>query len=129
MDFQRYFKPEGRMRRTHYFWSCVILNVIATIFERLGGDLLGLVAITVIWPALMVAIQRAHDMGKDWKLPAALMVCAFITGILSAMDNALGLITLIGTFVFGFWLLLGKPSEGPNEYGPDPRDQGVQLSK
>lgn len=116
------------MRRTHYFWSCVILNLTATVSDILGG-FFALVAIAVIWPAFMVAIQRAHDMGKDWKMPAALMACAFTTGVLSALDNPLGLITLLGTFVLGFWLLLGKPVEGPNEYGPDPRVQGVQLGK
>lgn len=129
MDFQRYFSSEGRMRRTHYFWTCVVLNLAAKAVELLGGDILGLLAIALVWPAFMVAVQRAHDMGRDWKIPAALMVCSFITGFMSFMDNPLGLITLVGTIAFGFWLLLGKPVEGPNQYGPDPRSRGVQLSK
>lgn len=125
MDLAQFFKPCGRMRRTHYFAIGFVFNVVFTLGELSGNLLIQLGTLILLWPALMLGIQRAHDMDMDWKLPLAVFGLALFAGAFQELGGDLetaGNLMSILMFGLGIWLLIGKPTEGENQYGPDPRD-------
>lgn len=142
------FKFEGRLRRSHYWISWLILLAI--------GFVVGLVSIIIpfanllmLWPQLATQVKRLHDMGRSGWWAAAPIAA-----------NLVGLIILIMTFGFavfnnpqifenedpatimailmpmfwvgailmiinlGFWLWIGiaDTQPGRNQYGPDPKN-------
>lgn len=115
----RYFSPNGRMRRRHYWISSLILVVLmCAVIVPLYGVLLAprsgppnlilLVTFCVLlfikfWVFVCVQSQRWHDRGK------------------SGLFMLVALIPYVGLI----WILIEcgllDGSQGPNEYGPSPK--------
>lgn len=122
MDLAKFFQPHGRLRRTHYFAASVVINLLMRVAELTEDLLLILLSLILLWPMLILSIQRAHDMGKDKALPIIAFALAFIGGVMVEMGSSgIGAIMVLPGLVIGLWILFGKPTVGPNEYGPDPR--------
>ena len=121
LPYQRYFDFEGRSRRKEY-WMFTLLQVLVVLV--LVGLLFAsrppesgeppdlFMALVVIYalanfiPSLAVQVRRFHDQ------------------IRSGWMVLLGFIPYIGGFiVLVFMLIDGTP--GPNEYGDDPKQRGV----
>jgi len=109
--FKKYAVFSGRARRKEYwmfFLFYIILAVIATIVDNvLGlaspeigyGPVYGLFILAHLIPALAVGVRRMHDVGKS------------------------GWFILIP--IYSFILLCTNGDSGPNEYGPDPKNESV----
>ncbi|PZF76528.1 DUF805 domain-containing protein [Aestuariivirga litoralis] len=114
MDWKYLFTSlEGRIGRQSY-WMGVIAMTVITIIAALIDMVLGtagengygivsiIVALALIYPAIVLYAKRWHDRGKSgwWTL--------------------IGLVPIIG----GIWMLveLGflRGTDGENQYGPDP---------
>jgi uncharacterized membrane protein YhaH (DUF805 family) len=105
-----YANFEGRARRSEY-WYFLLLNIIIAMLLFLSSFLLGMFgmilyiiyALATFIPGIAVAVRRLHDTGK------------------SGWFYFVALIPIIG----GIWLLIVLATEGtpgPNEYGPDPKN-------
>lgn len=118
---QNFANFEGRARRSEY-WYYILFNLIIsvsvyvlTIFTMgIAGfillPLLGLYSLANIIPNLAVIVRRLHDTGKSgWY-------------ILFAFIPLVGGIILI---VF----LATEGDRGPNEYGPDPKEQNAAINQ
>lgn len=134
LPFKRYLEFSGRSRRMEY-WMFTLLNVIIVfglLFAMLGagglasldqldaegpaflfggmGILILLWALVVLIPSIAVTVRRLHDrdMSGWWYL-------AFVFG---------GAIPYIGFLIsIAFLVLMFLPgTEGPNRFGPDPKD-------
>ena len=129
LGFQNYFRFNGRSRRSEYWWwtlfstLCLPLTMIPLL-----GFLLGI----VLWiPRISVTTRRLHDVGKSgwWQLWLVLLALVpWIVVIASQGTNSLVGPILIAplaldaglAIMFVVWLTR-KGDEGPNKYGPDPR--------
>ena len=136
MPLKRYFEFNGRSRRKE-FWSFALLNVIVYFvlfaimaagglplgaldnpsasaafgpIAWLGLALLALWALAIVIPSIAVAVRRLHDrdMSGWWYLGVIIV----------------SMIPFIGIFAsIGFLVLMALPgTDGPNRYGPDPKD-------
>ncbi len=122
MDLAKFFQPNGRLRRTHYFAASVVINILMRVAEVTEDLFLILASLVLLWPMLMLSIQRAHDMGKDKTLPIVAFALAFFGGVMVEFGSSgIGGLMVLPGVVIGLWILFGKPTAGPNEYGPDPR--------
>lgn len=123
----------------------LILNAIlgsTSFLARLVSFLIGL---AVLYPYLALGSKRLHDRGKPMLPWMAIFIGpAFVLNIMQVlgigfrpmevmgdtvmMPTALGTIMGLVSMAAGLWGLveLGilKGTEGPNEYGPDPRAAG-----
>jgi len=105
-----YANFNGRARRSEY-WYFVLVNAIIGIILRLVdyaiGSEIGIIgaiySLAVLIPGLAAGVRRLHDTGKSgWYILLIFFVC-------------IGWIWLIV-------LYCTEGDNGPNEYGPDPKN-------
>ncbi|WP_137181828.1 DUF805 domain-containing protein [Roseomonas sp. AR75] len=100
----------GRARRSE-FWFFWLFNVLvqsassildAIVFSEIQ-PITALTSLALLLPGLAVAVRRLHDNGRSgwWIL--------------------IGLVPLVGWIVLLVWYL-SRGGDGPNRFGPDPRD-------
>ena len=116
--FQRYIDFSGRSSRAEYWWFAffiVLVDIIATAVDTvvLGTDLGGIGLLSAVWelarliPSLAIGVRRLHDINKSgWWLLS-------------------GFVLVIGWIVLIVWAIK-RGDEGPNKYGPDPRQATSQ---
>jgi uncharacterized membrane protein YhaH (DUF805 family) len=82
-----------------------------------------LVNAIILIPAPALAVRRAHDIGLPGVAALLLIVPAAASMILGpALEPyATVRIVLSLTYIAGLVMLLWKPQDGDNAYGPDPR--------
>lgn len=119
--FGKYISFSGRAQRSEFWWFVLFIiigSVITGAFDSamfetrsmmIGGMTMSynsgwigsVFSLVVFLPTWAVEVRRLHDIGKSgwWLL--------------------LGLIPLIGAIILLVWLI-GKGTDGDNEYGPDP---------
>ena len=120
LGFQRYVDFRGRSTRAEYWWwglftvvasfALVIADNLtgnASTFGWLGGLLEPLFTLATIIPSLAVGVRRLHDINRTgwWLL--------------------LWFVLVIGWIVLIVWAI-ERGDEGPNKYGPDPRQATSQ---
>jgi uncharacterized membrane protein YhaH (DUF805 family) len=96
--FKAPFSFEGRIRRTEYWLSQLIQFMLWVACGALMeiNEILGLVLlIPVIWFTLAYCTKRCHDRGN----PGYWMIIPF----------------------YGFWMAFADSEPGPNQYGPNPK--------
>lgn len=119
----QYADFSGRARRRE-FWSFALVNVaiaaalwvVAGILGKVIGLLGGLVmlvyylyTLAVLVPSLAVGVRRLHDTGKSgWFLLVAL-------------------IPILGAFALLYFYTV-EGDDGPNTYGPDPKDDAPGVA-
>lgn len=142
------FKFDGRMRRSHYWISWLILLGI--------GFVVGLVSLIIpfanllmLWPQLATQVKRLHDMGRTgWWAAAPIaanvigLIVIFMTIGIAAFNNPqalesenpaaiwalfapmLGVVAVLSIINLGFWLWIGiaDTQPGRNQYGPNPKN-------
>lgn len=102
-----YAKFDGRSGRPEFWWwmlAYVVGYILVSAVGRIvgmGGFLEWIYWLALVVPTVAVGIRRFHDIGK----PAIWVILLFIP-----------LVNLIVAL-----LLLTKPSDGPNQYGPGPQ--------
>ncbi|PRD48791.1 DUF805 domain-containing protein [Sphingobacterium haloxyli] len=115
---ENYANFDGRARRKE-FWLFVLFSwliyvalsivagILAYISSVLGGlvyIVVGLVSLGLLIPSLAVGVRRLHDTG----CPTWYIIFAFIP-----------LINL-----YFLYLMIKEGDNGPNEFGPDPKESG-----
>ena len=120
--FTGYANFSGRSTRAEYWWFFlfnVIVGVAAGIIDAVifGEDqnvFSTLIWLALIIPNIAIAVRRSHDIGKS----AWWVLWQFFAWLLFVIP---GLI---------MWLYLRtRPGEiGPNQYGPDPRNDSQEYS-
>ncbi|KWV90725.1 DUF805 domain-containing protein [Erythrobacter sp. YT30] len=146
LPFRRYFDFQGRSRRKE-FWMFFLLNMIVGLvlagpfyfslmsatfdaaasgasdeaaaaaamsgmgtFGMIGIGLYGLYALAALIPNIAVTVRRLHDRDMSgWWYPGL---------VLASLIPFLGIIASIGLFV----LLILPGTDGPNRFGPDPKN-------
>ena len=112
-----FFSFRGRARRTTYFLQTlgisVALTIVMLVVVLMSGDTEEIsVGASILIILLSIAgaivqsfphVKRLHDLN------------------LSAWFYWISIIPLVN-FFFGLYMLFGRGTEGPNKYGPDPRD-------
>lgn len=139
--FVRLFKAYGRVldfggrsTRTELLGYWVTTWIISTAAHYLGffgsvasgaSPLLlpALVSLVLLIPAPALAVRRAHDIGWPGAAALLLIVPAAVTMILGqALEPYRTIRFVLGAaYIGGIVMLLWKPQEGENRYGPDPR--------
>ena len=120
--FTNYFTFNGRASRPEYWWW--------VLFTFLLG-LIPLAGLVTLIPTLAVTSRRLHDIGKSgWLqiLPWAIVAVTWVLNVV-ALATALfgiGMIAAFASFVVLIVWLAKKGDEGPNKYGPDPRQATSQ---
>ncbi|MBP1225833.1 DUF805 domain-containing protein [Flavobacterium sp. 1355] len=125
--FENYANFKGRARRSEYWYFAlanglisILLVVIGVIIGSVFGDaltggiigyvLFGLYALATLLPGLGVVVRRLHDVGKSgW-----FYLVAFIP------------------FIGGIWILIlfcTEGNRGPNQYGPDPKNEIEEINE
>jgi uncharacterized membrane protein YhaH (DUF805 family) len=142
------FKFDGRLRRSHFWISWVILffgGLILGLIPILGS----LISLAAIWPQIAIQVKRLHDMGLSgwWVLAQiaaniVLMIIAFVSMMGNFMANAdalesedpaalmalfgsIGFVVLLFFVVNIGWLLwigIVDSKPGRNIYGPNPKN-------
>lgn len=107
MPLKKFAEFSGRSRRKEY-WMFFLFNIILFIISSgldamLGMGIFGMiVSLALLVPGLAVAIRRMHDVGKS------------------------GWFILIP--IYNLILALTEGEKGPNQYGPDPKGAGDEIS-
>ena len=139
--FVRLFKAYGRIldfrgrsTRTELLGYWVTTWLISTVVNYLGiyggmasgGDALilpAIVGLLLLIPAPALAVRRAHDIG--WPGVAALLLIVPAAANLMfgrALEPYATIRLVLGVaYIAGLVMLLWKPQDGENRYGPDPR--------
>ena len=113
--FNNYFNFSGRARRSEY-WYFTLFNVLVSsalscVMNLLGAKESAVTAITgryslaVMIPGLALVWRRLHDIGK------------------SGANYFWIFVPLIGFILILIWMCRDGQN-GPNRYGPDPKDPG-----
>ena len=105
---ENYANFNGRARRAEFWWfllGSVIISIVLQIIDRvIGIAIFGTIySLAVLIPSIAVAIRRMHDVGKSgWfiLIPIYNLILAFTEG-----------------------------DKGPNEYGPDPKNEYDEINK
>jgi len=118
LGFQRYIDLSGRSSRAEYWWFAffiALVDIIATAVDTvvLGTDLGDTGLLAAVWglatliPSLAIGVRRLHDINKSgwWLL--------------------LWFVLVIGWIVLIVWAIK-RGDDGPNKYGPDPRQPTSQ---
>ena len=138
---QHYFDMKGRVRRRefwHFVLACVVLYVVAFIFEVIVERrvLTPIIGLALLFPIAGLGARRLQDTGKNgvlifaYTIPTASLELVSLLGAYGpyGMSGSLiftfeltGLVWLIAALVFTcFWAQPG--TAGPNQYGADPKD-------
>jgi uncharacterized membrane protein YhaH (DUF805 family) len=140
--FSKYANFRGRARRSEY-WYFVLFCAIIRVVGIFLGPLSAIVALALLLPQFAAVVRRLHDTGRSgwWLLgfygyvfaAVILFLATFgmtarpqfdgLSGILVAVLGLGGLAYLIWLFV----LTLLDGTNGPNEYGPDPKGPDVEV--
>jgi uncharacterized membrane protein YhaH (DUF805 family) len=102
--FKNPFSFEGRIRRTEYGLSIIIYavaeRIVSEIGSEIGGVIILILIIPVIWFLVAQATKRCHDVGNSgwWQLIP----------------------------LYGLWLVFQDGDHGPNQYGENPKGIGNQ---
>ncbi|MDP3801335.1 MAG: DUF805 domain-containing protein [Phenylobacterium sp.] len=141
------FSFEGRLRRSHFWISWVILFFGGFVVGLIPfiGQLIGLI---LIWPNIAIQVKRLHDMGKTgwWVLaPFAANIVGIVlivvtmgmsavmnaealeredpAAVLAMMGPMLGIVGLLILINLGFLLWIGivDTQPGRNQYGRNPK--------
>ena len=104
--FKNPFSFEGRIRRTEYGLSIIIMYAFAFIvglfigFAELGEGIMYVLLVPAYWFILAQGAKRCHDRGNSgWY-----QIIPF----------------------YGLWMLFADSDNGINEYGPNPKGIGNQ---
>lgn len=138
-----YANFSGRARRSEY-WYYALCNVLISIVLGIADYLIGLeinvlrsiYSLAVFIPGLAVLVRRMHDIGKSGWFVLTFLIPVFVgagwLGVIStttlsgdAPDPTMSILPallLIGAIVWMIVLLCKNGQEGPNEYGPDPKN-------
>lgn len=125
--FENYANFKGRARRSEYWYFAlangiisILLIIIGVIIGTLFGDaltggiigyaLLILYSFATLFPSLGVIVRRLHDIGK------------------SGWFYFVALIPLAGP-IWILVLLCTDGDYGPNQYGPDPKNQIEEINE
>ena len=116
---RNYFNFSGRATRAEYWWwglfivpAGIVLAVVDTLTGTMGmfgdsGLLGGLFELGVIVPSLALGVRRLHDINRTgWWLLLIFVI-------------------VIGWIVLIVWAIK-RGDDGPNKYGPDPRQPTSQ---
>jgi uncharacterized membrane protein YhaH (DUF805 family) len=132
-----YTSLEGRISRKPY-WLATLLMILVCgplLFFLLitgGSSVTILVQLLLVYPSFALALKRAHDRNRH----PALIVGFFALAVLLDIMQLLGFGAWRGVplIIFLLWLAsiilliidLGffRGTKGPNQYGPDPLDDG-----
>ena len=141
LAYRQPFKFSGRSTRTELLgylilsWVFTTIAFYAVIFTR--PDAYSFVATFtairfVLWlPMPALAVRRAHDIGRPWYWSLPLLIPAFLGWVgRELFDQVPGLLQIVGVLnIIGLVILFWKPTEGTNDFGPDPRldDNGPVL--
>ena len=155
MDFGNLlFSFEGRINRAK-FWLAVLIYVVLSVVvgviafaipsETLGTLLNALVSLFTFVSGIFVAIKRLHDRGKTgwWLLlfyiaPSVLLVLGGIFWLVAAAGDVAGMgsvgtLFLVAGVAISIWAFveLGclRGTIGPNQYGPDPLEPQVPVTR
>ena len=103
--FSKFFTFSGRGSRREYWWFA-FFALIVFVFTAPYHQFSFPVWFVLFFPGLAAGSRRLHDTGKSgwWQL--------------------IWLIPLIGWIIL-LLLLIGKPEEGPNKYGPPLNADGM----
>ena len=120
--FTGYANFSGRSTRAEYWWFFlfnVLVSIVAGTIDSavfgVGQGLLGTIAwLGLIIPNIAIAVRRSHDIGKSawWVLWQFLAYFLFI----------------LPGFIMWLYLRTRPGDIGPNQYGPDPRDDSQEYS-
>ena len=106
-------------------------NVQANFIKGDTGLLSGLFHLVILMPSFALQPRKLHDIGKSgwvqimpWAIFAVTWVLAFVTQ--TDALYGIGLIAAFASFVVLIVWLVRKGDEGPNKYGPDPRQETSQ---
>lgn len=111
---KKYATFDGRARRSEYWYFTLFSTIVSFIFtgldtafgtliEGTGNGILNLVySLAVLLPSIAVGVRRMHDVGKS------------------------GWFLLIP--IYNLILAITNGDEGPNEYGPDPKNPELSIT-
>lgn len=124
-----YVDGKGRARRAEFWWWWLFTVILAIIASLIDGVISGgaaynqvqiastIVGLAVLAPSVSVMSRRLHDAGQNGWLAAVPIVLSAIGGALGLAGYAFSILSLVAIVSIG--LLPG--TNGPNQYGPDPK--------
>ena len=141
--FSNYFTFSGRARRSEY-WFWVLFTSLVHVIPLIGG----LIGLAVLIPSLAVTSRRLHDIGKSgwyqllffvasavaWTGFVLFLVLGFVAleeenglpaKFLFLLSIVAAVVAIAVIVIFVMWFVR-KGDEGPNKYGPDPRQATSQ---
>jgi uncharacterized membrane protein YhaH (DUF805 family) len=123
------FSCKGRVARLRYFLNCIYVLLLGFVFllvtmlpaallmemlrirsEAIFNVLVVMTYILVLWGSTCQAVKRFHDLEHSG-------LCVLLT-----------VIPLVG-IVVGFYVMLAPGTKGPNRYGNDPLEGGLEITK
>jgi len=120
--FCNYFTFSGRATRAGFWWWVLFTSSLGLIPSA---------SLVTLIPTLAVTSRRLHDIGKSgwlqimpWAIVAVTLVLNVVT--LATALFGIGMIAAFASFVVLIVWLAKKGDEGPNKYGPDPRQAASQ---
>ena len=133
LAYRRPLEFSGRSTRTELLGYLIISWVLSTVaayglmFAVPGPEsfVIGLTAVRFIFwlPLPSLAVRRAHDVGRPWYWSLALLIPTFLGWVgRDLFEQVPGLLPImVALNIVGLVILFWKPSDGANEFGPDPR--------
>lgn len=132
---QKYFHWKGRARRSEYFTTFFVFNLISVLIDALGSTVpesssyYHVVSIIILIPLLVLSymgiclvVRRLHDLNlPGWSYLAGVAALLLLTGIahFTFIPDLFIVIMVLGVFA-SLALLFMKGTVGDNKYGPDP---------
>jgi uncharacterized membrane protein YhaH (DUF805 family) len=140
--FSKYADFRGRARRSEY-WYFILFCVLVRLVSIVLGPLSIVVGLALFLPQLSVMVRRFHDTGRSGWWILGFYGYLFATVILflatsgaayrPRLDGPSGIVVVvlgIGGFAYAVWLFILTVldgTNGPNEYGPDPKGPDVEV--
>ena len=136
LGFQRYFDFSGRSTRAELWWWSLFTNLVQLI-PLIGG----VIALAALIPSIAVTSRRLHDIGKTgwWQLLFWIIsiiawsasISFLFLGLYASEEgdssgflfllSGVALVVAIAVIAIAIKWFVRKGDEGPNKYGPDPR--------